>query len=158
MVKIFSWILAVGLIFSCAQAFAKDAPIYDKDNATFVKEFNRAAKKFGNFKMGEFKYEMTLDDCDLYDAIIEGAGKEISEAVVRQNEDKKIARFTIVVDNIDASRQLFKAALATFKIEDMPYRSMDELIVKNAEGKTLKVSVDFYKDDTSETYSFTIRT
>lgn len=155
--KITLMIVAV-FILSLGQAFAKEPPIYDKDNKAFVQEFNAAAKNFGNFKMTDFKYVMTLDDRDLYDAIIEGAGKELSEAVMSQNEDKKIARFSIVVDNRDASEKLFKAALAVFKVADMPYKEMDDVTVKTADGKTLKVSLDFYKGDKDESYTFTFRT
>lgn len=162
MLRVMTLILAAALVFSLgqsvSQAYAREMPIYAKDRKDLVADFNAAAKNFGNFKMQDWTYIDTLDGCELYDAAIEGAG-DIAEATIRQNEEKKVARFILLAGNRDNAENLFKAALATLQLPaDIAFEEMDEAVWKNSAGQIIKVSVDFYKDENSETYTMVFRT
>jgi hypothetical protein len=128
------------LIFSFGQASANAQSIYDKDENTFVKEFNNASKNLG-FKIAELKQVDELNGGAVFSAKIEGFNGE-NDVFIATNAKGVISSFLLIADNKESAEKFFKSSVAVLQINATYKEGLEEAAMKTASNKDVKVSVN----------------
>ncbi len=140
MLKNFALILIAVLIFSFGQVSANAQAIYDKDENTFVQEFNNVSKNLG-FKIAELKQVDELNGGAVFSAKIEGLKGE-NDVFITTNVKGGISSFLLIADNKESAEKFFKSSVAVLQINATYKEGLEEAAMKTASNKDVKVSVN----------------